>query len=421
MPTTFMNVFPKTAFLAFLLFSSHFAMAQKPAWIATWTASPTTAEADPNEPLLNLNDQTVRERVRVSLGGKQIRIRLSNECATAPLLLGRASVAFAQGPMGVIPGSIRPVTFAGAASIRIPAGALALSDPVDLPIRNGTEISISLYFPQRVTSVTWHSLALKSAVVSMHGDHTQDSKIEGGTVSNSSVFLGSVLVLSESNQQVIVAFGDSIVDGDGSTVETDHNWPDDLFRRLETKDHNAHFAVVNEGNIGNRLLGDGPLAIFGVSALARFDRDALSVPGVTDIVLLEGANDIGFPGAKLDDLSLAPASEAPSVEDIISAYRQLIARAHARGVRVIGSTITPCEGVRVSGYHTEAKERIRQSVNQWIRTSGAFDGVIDFDAILRDPDHPSRLLPRLASDDHLHPNDAGYQTMADAIDLSLFL
>jgi lysophospholipase L1-like esterase len=158
----------------------------------------------------------------------------------------------------------------------------------------------------------------------------------------------------------------------------------------------------------------------GISALNRFDRDALSVPGVTAVVLLEGANDIGFPGARLRDFSLAPVADAPTVEDIVGAYRQLISRAHARGIRMIGCTIMPSEGVTIPGYHTEAKERMRQSVNQWIRTSRAFDGVIDFDAVVRDPDHPSRLLPRLASEDHLHPNDAGYQTMADAINLSLF-
>jgi lysophospholipase L1-like esterase len=177
---------------------------------------------------------------------------------------------------------------------------------------------------------------------------------------------------------------------------------------------------VNEGIAGNRLLGDGPIASLGVSALARFDRDALSVPGVTHIVLLEGINDLGFPGAKLGKLSLADPADVRSVEDLIGAYRQLISRAHARGVKVIGSTMTPCEGVDVPGYYSEAKEATRQAVNKWIRTSGAFDGVIDFDAVMRDPDHPSRLLPRLASEDHLHPNDAGYQAMADAIDLTVF-
>jgi lysophospholipase L1-like esterase len=173
--------------------------------------------------------------------------------------------------------------------------------------------------------------------------------------------------------------------------------------------------VVNEGIAGNRLLGDG----FGVNGVARFDQDALALPGVTHIVLLEGINDISFPGAKLGGDYLADPKDTRTAENIIWAYRQLISRAHAHGVKIIGATMTPCEGVEIPGYYSESKDAVRQAVNKWIRTSGSFDGVIDFDAVLRDPDHPSRLLPRFASQDHLHPNDAGYQAMADAIDLAL--
>jgi lysophospholipase L1-like esterase len=175
-------------------------------------------------------------------------------------------------------------------------------------------------------------------------------------------------------------------------------------------------AVVNEGIVGNRLLSDG----FGTSGLARFDWDALAIPGVTHIVLLEGINDISFPGAKLGGEYLADPADMRSAEDVIQAYRQLISRAHARGIKLIGATMTPCEGMPLPGYYSESKEALRQTVNKWIRTSASFDGVIDFDVVLRDPDHPSRVLPRFASSDHLHPNDAGYQAMADAIDLSLF-
>jgi lysophospholipase L1-like esterase len=340
-----MNVSPKTALLFFLLFISSFAMGQRPKWVATWTASPEGADLDPNEPLINLNDQTVRERLRVTLGGKQIRIRLSNECSSAPLLVGRVSVGVAQGPASVVADSLRPVTFGGQDAILIPPGAAVLSDPVDFPIKNGSEISISLYLPKRPTSVTWHALALKRAVISARGDHTRDVTIQGGKESDSSVFLSAVLVPVQANWRVIVAFGDSIVDGDGSTPGTDRNWRSDLFRRLERTHNGSQVAVVNEGIAGNRLLSDGPVASLGVSDLAPFDRDALSVPGITDIVLLEGTNDIGFPGATLCDLSLATATDAPAVEDIIGAYRQFISRAHARGIRVIGSTIMPSEGV----------------------------------------------------------------------------
>jgi lysophospholipase L1-like esterase len=414
------NLLPKIALLFCLLFLPHFAMSQHPTWIATWTASPEAAEPDPDEGLLNLNDQTVRERVRVTVGGEQIRIRLSNECGSAPILVGRVSVGVAQGTTSVVPGSLRRVTFGGQDAILIPPGAPVLSDPVGFPISSGSEISVSLYFPNHPTSITWHSLALKHAVISSHGDHTQDIAIQGEKESDSSALLSAVLVPTQASRHVIVAFGDSIVDGDGSTPETDHNWPSDLFRRLEKIHKSSPFAVVNEGIAGNRLLGDGPIASLGVSALARFDRDVLSVPGVTDVILLEGTNDIGFPGARIGNLSLAAVADAPTVEAIINAYQQLIARAHARGVRIIGCTIMPSEGAAIQGYHTDAKERIRQAVNHWIRSSRAFDGVIDFDAVVRDPDHPSRLLSRFASDDHIHPNDAGYQAMADAIALSLF-
>jgi lysophospholipase L1-like esterase len=403
-----------------LLSISHFAISQQPGWIATWTASPEAADHDPDEPLTNLDNQTVRERVRVTVGGKQVRIRLSNEFGSAPLLVGRVSVGIAQGPASVVPSSLRPVTFGGQDSILIPPGAPSLSDPVDFPTANGSEISISLYFPKHPVSVTLHALALKRAVISAREDHTRDTTIQGGKESDSLAFLSAVLVPAQAKGRVIVAFGDSIVDGDGSTPETDHTWPSDLFRRIERTRNGYQVAVVNEGIAGNRLLADGPFASLGVSALARFDRDALSVPGVKDIILLEGTNDIGFPGAKLGDLALAPVADAPTAEDIINAYRQLITRAHVRGVRVIGCTVMPSEGVVVSGYHSEDKEHTRQTVNHWIRTSRDFDGVIDFDAVVRDPDHPARLLPRFASRDHLHPNDAGYQAMADAIDLSFF-
>ena len=229
-----------------------------------------------------------------------------------------------------------------------------------------------------------------------------------------------MLVPAQPPHRLVVAFGDSIVDGDGSTIDADHNWPSDLVRRLGRTPEGSKLAVANEGIAGNRLLGEGPIASLGVNALARFDRDALAVPGVTHILLLEGINDIGFPGAKLGELSLADPADVRTVEELIYAYRQLIFRAHARGVKLIGATLTPCEGVDIPGYYSESKEATRQAVNKWIRTSGAFDGVIDFDAVLHDPDHSSRLFPRFASEDHLHPNDAGYQAMADAIDLALF-
>jgi lysophospholipase L1-like esterase len=406
------------ALVCFLLFVPIPAVALQNAWIATWAASPQPAYPAPKEPLLKIEDQTVRERVRVSIGGAQIRIRLSNEYGSAPFLIGAATVAASIDPASVRPGSIQTVTFGGSKSVTIPAGAPVLSDPVAFPVTSGSEISISLYFPKRVATPTLHALALKRAVVSQHGDHTRAEKIEVGAVSRSSISVTAVLVPAQPSQRLIVAFGDSQTDGDGSTMEMDHNWPSELIRRLGKTPEGSKVAVVNAGIIGNRLLSDGDG--FGVSALARFDRDALAVPGETHIVLLEGVNDIAFPGSKLNGRYLADPADVRTAEDLIDAYRRLISRAHVHGVKLIGATINPFEGVDLPGYFSEAKEAVRQTVNKWIRTSGSFDAVVDFDAVLRDPNHPTRLLPRFDSQDHLHPNDVGYRAMADAIDLALF-
>jgi len=424
--STGMNPLRNCGLFCLFLFGPQLAGAPQNTWIATWAASPQAAAPDPDEPLLKIEDQTVRERLRVSIGGAQICIRLSNEYGAAPLLVGSATVAAPNDSTNVRtsvrPGSIQAVTFGGSNSVTIPAGAPVLSDPVAFSVTSGTEISISLYFPKRVAAPTLHALALKRAVVSQHGDHTHAEKIEGGAVSESSILVSAVLVPAQPSQRLVVAFGDSVTDGDGSTVDADHNWPSDLIRRLGKTPEDSKVAVVNEGIAGNRLLSDGSGASagFGVSALARFERDVLSQPGLTHIVILEGVNDIGFPGAKLGGSYLADPADVRTPEDLIDAYRQLISRAHAHGVKVIGATISPFEGFVIPGYYSESKEAFRRAVNQWIRTSGSFDAVIDFDAVLRDPDHPNRLLQRLASPDHLHPNDAGYQSMADAVDLALF-
>jgi lysophospholipase L1-like esterase len=408
------------ALVCFLLFVPQMDGTPRKTWIATWAASPQSVAPDPDEPLLRIEDQTVRERVRVSIGGARICIRLSNEYGSAPLLIGWATVAVPTDPASVRPGSIQTVTFGGRNSVTIPAGAPVLSDPVAFPVTSGGEISISLYFPKRVATPTLHALALKRTVVSQHGDYTRAEKIEAGAVSESSILVSAVLVPAQPSQRLVVAFGDSVTDGHGSTVDADHNWPSNLILRLGKTPEGSRVAVVNEGIAGNRLLSDGSGFGLGESALARFDRDVLALPGVTHIVLLEGINDIGFPGAKLGGSYLANPSDARTPEDLIDAYRQLISRAHAHGVKLIGATISPFEGVTLPGYYSESKEATRQVVNKWIRTSGSFDGVIDFDVVLRDPDHPSRLLPRFASKDHLHPNDTGYLAMADAIGLALF-
>jgi lysophospholipase L1-like esterase len=387
-------------------------------WIATWATSPQSGTPNTREPLLSIDDQTVRERVRVSIGGSQIRLCFSNECGSSSLLIGAATVAIPTDTSRIKEESIQSVTFEGRNSIAIPSGAPVLSDPITFPVMSGSEISISIYFPKHVATPTLHAFAFKHAVISQHGDFTHEKKIDPAALSTASTTVSAVLVPTQPASRLVVAFGDSITDGDGSTVDADNNWPNNLLGRTLKTSKASRFAVVNEGIVGNRLLRDA--AVFGVSALARFDRDGLVLPGVTHIVLLEGINDICFPGAKMDGQYLANPAETRSAQEIINAYRQLISRAHARGIKVIGATITPCEGVDIPGYYSEAKETVRGTVNKWIRTSGAFDGIIDFDTVVRDPDHPTRLLPKFASKDHLHPNDAGYKAMADSIDLNLF-
>ena len=404
--------------ICLLLFVPELVAASTNAWIVTWATSPQSGTPNPREPLLNIDNQTVRERVRASIGGSQIRLRFSNEFGSSPLLIGAATVAIPKDVSTIKEESIRNVTFEGRNSIEIPAGAPVLSDPISLQLTPGAEISISIYFPNRLTTPTLHAFAFKHAVVSQHGDFTHERKIDPAALSTASILVTAVLVPAQPSNRLVVAFGDSISDGDGSTVDADNNYPNNLIRRIAKTSNGSTLAVVNEGIVGNPLLRDSE--IFGVSALARFDRDALVLPGVTHTVLLEGVNDIGFVGAKMDGQYLADPAETRSAQDIIDAYRQLISRAHARGIKVIGATITPCEGVDIPGYYSDAKETVRETVNKWIRTGGAFDGMIDFDAVVRDPDHPTRLLPKFASKDHLHPNDAGYKAMADSIDLALF-
>jgi lysophospholipase L1-like esterase len=370
---------------------------------------------------VNLERQTVRERVRLSVGGTSLRVQFSNEHGATPLTIGAATVALSVDPQTVKAESVRSLTFGGRSTVTIPPGAPALSDAVDLAVPAGAELAISLYFPERVTTPTLHGLALKTAAITTQGDFTRAPHVEARATSESSILMTAVLVPARPGQKLVVAFGDSITDGDGSTVDADRNWPSVLARRLEQRKGHAPIAIVNAGIAGNRLLSDGfGIHALGISALARFDRDVLAMPGATHIVLLEGVNDIGFPGATLGGQPLAGPGETRSVADLIGAYQQLIARAHARGLKVIGATMTPFEGADFAGYYSDAKEADRQRVNTWIRTSGAFDGVIDFDKVLRDEQHPSRMQARYASSDHLHPNDAGYQAMANAIDLSLF-
>lgn len=404
-----------------LMASGRLAGAATPAWpqrwIATWTASPQAYHTGPEGAMPQLAGRTIRERMRVTVGGDALRVRISNEFGTTPLAIGGATIGTPTGPASVAPGSLKTLTFSGRKSIVVPPGAPVLSDPVKMGVPPGSDVSISIYLPQtRHLPITLHMLGLRTAAISPPGDFTARLRLPEAASTTASVFVTALMVPRTPGQDAIVALGDSITDGNNSTVDALRNWPDDFARRLAAAGLERKIAIVNEAISGNQLRHD----FAGVGALARFDRDVLSIPGARYVILLEGINDLGFPGANMLGHLLAPLSAMPSAQDIIGAYRQLIARAHAHGLKIIGATLTPWEGTDLPGYYTALKEPVREAINRWIRSSGEFDGVIDFDAALRDPSDPHRLLPRYASRDHLHPSDAGYQAMADAVSLSLF-
>jgi lysophospholipase L1-like esterase len=376
-------------------------------WTSTWGASPQV----PGAPLL-VDGQTLRQVAHVSLGGERIRVRFSNAFGTTSLPITEARVALSSGGSAVLPGSDRRLTFGGAPSTTIPPGALVVSDPVELDVPALANVAVSLYFPDSVSATTEHSLGVQTTYLSPPGNFASAESLPAGTSTTTSwYFLNGIEVTPRSSHPAaIVTLGDSITDGYASTVDANHRWPNFLAARLQAKRNTSDVAVVDQGISGNRVLHD----FVGPNALARLDRDVLAQSGAEWVIVLEGINDIGIPGA------FGFPTEQVTAAEIIEGHRQLVERAHARGLTIIGGTLTPFEGTIFPGYFTPEGEAKRQAVNQWIRTSGAYDAVIDFDKATRDPTHPARLLPAYDSGDHLHPNDAGYQAMANAVDLALF-
>jgi lysophospholipase L1-like esterase len=385
-------------------------------WIGTWAASPQPVWAPdffaPFGIPRALRDQTIRQVVRVSLGGSQVRVVLSNEYGTLPLVIGNAHVALAAEGGAIQPGTDHPLTFGGQPGITIPPGAPAISDPVPLQVGQLGSLAVSLYLPDISPATTWHNEGAQTAYISAAGDQTAAVDFKAAQTVKSRIFLSEVLVDAQPGARAVVTFGDSITDGAASRPDANHRWPDVLAERLAKA--GADVAVLNEGISGARVLRDR----MGDNALARFDRDVLSQPHADTVILMMGINDIGWP-----DTVLVPKGEpAPGAEDVIAGYRQLIARAHAHHLRILGATLTPFEdtfhGTPLFGYYTPAKEEKRAAINAFIR-SGAFDGVIDFDAATRDPANPRHIRAEFDSGDHLHPQDAGYKAMAEAVDLSL--
>ena len=380
-------------------------------WVGTWATAPQA----PFLPLPPFEDQTLRQIVHVSVGGKALRVRLSNAYGTEPIVIDAASVGLHAGGGDLVPGSLRELTFGGEAFVRIPPGARVLSDPVRLKVRAEADLAISLYVSEATEPQTYHDSAFQTSYF-VDGDTTLVEDVTTAATTTSWFWLTGVDILTRKAKGAVATLGDSITDGVVTTVDANNRWPDVLARRLLSENRGRNkLGVLNVGIGGNRILND----LFGRSALERLDRDVLTQTGITHVILLEGINDIGIPNIPQDLFPLPPEVLAQTVttEDIIAGMRQLIARAHARGLKIFGGTILPYKGAL---YYTDAGEEIRQAVNAWIRDESDFDGVIDFDAAIRDPDDPQKMLEEYDSGDGLHPNDAGMNAMAEAVDLRLF-
>jgi lysophospholipase L1-like esterase len=382
-------------------------------WVATWgTALHQPDLGVPGLASAGFNNQTLRQIVHISAGGRQVRVQLSTFGARA-LAIGSASVALRATGSAIVAGSDRPLTFGGSPSITIPPGAPVFSDPVDFDVPALSDVAVSIFVPGSTGPASWHFQARQTAYVSTPGDFTASIALPVDASVPAALawfWLAGLEVTASRQTGGIVAFGESVVDGVGSTADANNRWPDYLARRLMAQPGNQKMGVVNAGIAGNRLLHDS----LGPNGLSRFERDVLSRAGVTHVIVQVGGNDI---------FTLNPAEEV-TVDQLIQGHRQLINRAHANKVKVYGCTLTPVEGFLLPGtplaVFSPAREAKRQALNAWIRTSGEYDAVLDFDSVLRDPNSPSRMRADYDSGDHGHPNDAGYKALADIIDLRLF-
>ena len=413
-----------------LIFTTHETSAGKrsgPNWIGTWATA-----AQPSGPTVKSYDnQTLRLVVHTSIGGRTLRIRISNTYGDQPLVIGAAHIARRTAGADIDPASDRVVKFSEQTSVTVAPRSIVTSDPVDLEVPALSDLAISIFLPQSTPATTVHSLAKQTNYIYPEiGDHTSEAKFTAAKTMRNWPFLTGVDVAASTHGAAIAAFGSSLTDGDGTTTDANRRWPDVLADRL-AKTGQTELGVLNEGIIGNRLLNDSPIEavgghfgrVLGESGLARFERDVLAQPGVKYVILGLGINDIAFPG------SLTPASEKITAEMVIAGYRQLIARAHRKGIKIIGTTNAPFEDsflalappAKPITFYTSEKEIVRQKVNEWILRSGECDGVVDLDQVLRDPNHPTKINPAYDSGDHLHPNDTGAIAEGNAFPLTLFV
>ncbi len=388
-------------------------------WITAWSASPHPRFAPdfilPNTPPKSLTNQTIRQVARLNLGGSKVRVVISNEYNDLPLHIGAASVAAAGEGGEIVEGSSQALTFAGAEAIRIPQGARIISDPVERSVSAFDSLAVSIYLPNDSLIETYHWDGVQTAYISGPGNFVAHPAFDAEMTNPSRMLLSGIMVDAPADARAIVLFGDSITDGNCSTVDANHRYPDFLAERLHAGGI-TNVAIINAGVSGARLFKDG----MGESALARLDGEVFAQPGVTTMVIMLGINDIGWSAMALD-----PWNPVPSSADVTRMYQMIIDRAHMLGIRILGATLTPFadsfQGAILEGYYSEAKNAVRKEVNAWIRDSGAFDGVIDFDMAVRDPENPDYILEAYDCGDNLHPNDAGYKAMAESIDLDLLL
>jgi lysophospholipase L1-like esterase len=380
-------------------------MADNQHWVGTWTAAPAPAEG------AAFSNHTLRMIPRVSLGGSRLRVRFSNAHGARPLAIGAACVGLRSSGPAVVPGSNRRLTFGGDRSATIAAGAFVVSDAVDLDVAPLSDLAVSVHLPDDLPAsfgITGR-YARQTNYISPPGDFTTEDVMPVGRLTDDWYFVCGVDVVAPRETGAVVALGDSLTDANISTHDGHHSWPSQLARRLVARPRGRPMAVMNQGLGGNRILHD----IRGDSGLRRYDRDVLAQPGVTHTIIMLGTNDIRNRWAKPE--------EEVSAAQMIAGMKQLAVRGHARGIRVIAATLTPYENETfLPGAWNPRRETVRQEVNDWLRKTDAFDAVVDFDRALRDPDHPTRMLPVYDCDDHLHPSDRGYRAMGDAIDLALF-
>ena len=374
-------------------------------WVGTWTTAPAPAEG------AAFSNHTLRMNVRASLGGDTLRVRLSNAYGSRPLAVGAARIGLRNTGPDIVSGSDRQLTFGGAETATIAAGALLASDPVALPLPPLGDLAISAHLPGDLPAsfgITGR-YSRQTNYISPPGDFTAAVAMPVGKLTDDWYFVCGVDVLASPETGGIVALGDSLTDANISTIDAFCRWPDQLSRRLQARAGGRPMAVMNQGLGGNRILHD----VRGDSGLRRFDRDVLAQPGVTHAIVMLGTNDLRNRWARPE--------EEVTAEQMIAGLKQLAVRARTRGIKIFGATLTPYENETfLVGAWTPVREGKRQAVNTWIRDGGAFDAVVDFDRALRDPAHPARMLPIYDCGDHLHPSDQGYNAMGDAIDLALF-